>query len=84
MVTAAIQAIFKKLPLEERGVNIDGEKLTDLRFADDVALITSKVKDLETQLDNLNKESLKINKGKTEYMTNFQTDDSIKVEDQEI
>ena len=36
-----MEAIFKKLTLDERGINIDGERLTDLRFADDVALITS-------------------------------------------
>ena len=86
--TAAMEAIFKKLPLEERGVNIDGEKLTDLRFADDVALTTSTVKDMEIQLNDLNtgskKVGLKMHKGKTKYMANFDTDESIKVEDHEI
>ena len=80
--TAAMEAIFKKLPLEERGVNIDGEKLTDLRFADDVALTTSTVKDMETQLNDLNTEServgLKMHKGKTKYMANFNSNDTIK------
>ena len=35
MFTAAMEDIFKKLNLQDRGLNIDGEKLTDLRFADD-------------------------------------------------
>ena len=43
---------------------------------------------METQLNDLNKESkkvgLKMHKGKTKYMTNFKTDETIKVEDQEI
>ena len=39
--TIAMEDIFKKLNLQERGLNVDGEKLTDLRFADDVALITT-------------------------------------------
>ncbi len=40
-ITAAIEEeVFKKLNLEERGLNIDGEMLTDQRFADYVALIT--------------------------------------------
>ena len=43
--TAAMGDIFKKLNLEERGLNVDGAKLTDLRFADDVALIATSVKD---------------------------------------
>ena len=42
--TTAMEEIFKKLDLEERGINIDGEQLTDLRFADDVALLSSTVK----------------------------------------
>ena len=71
MFTVAMEEIFKKLNLQERGLNIDGEKLTDLRFADDVALITSSVKDMEIQLNDLNRESkkigLKIHKGKTKY-----------------
>jgi len=86
--TAAMEAIFKKLPLEERGINVDGEKLTDLRFADDVALTTSTVKDMETQLNDLNKQSkkvgLKMHKGKTKYMTNFKTEETINIEDHEI
>ena len=71
MFTAAMEEIFKKLNFQERGLNIDGEKLTDLRYADDVALITSSVEDMEIQLNDLNRESkkigLKIHKGKTIY-----------------
>ena len=47
---------------------MDGEYLTDLRFADDVALTTTSVKDMEVQLKGLNSKSkkigLKIHKGK--------------------
>ena len=56
-------------------------------MCDDVTLMTSTVKDMETRLNDLNKESkkggLKVHKGKTKYMTNFKTDKTIKVEDQE-
>ena len=38
-------------------INIDGEKLSDLRFADDVALTTENVKDMEHQLNTANEES---------------------------
>ena len=50
--------MFKKAQPEEKGVNIDGEKLLDLRFADDVALTTEDVKDMEHQLNTVNEESL--------------------------
>ena len=36
--TAAIEEVFKKLNLEKNGVYMDGKDLTELRFADDVAL----------------------------------------------
>ena len=38
---------------------MDGERLTDLRFADDVALTTPSIKDIEVQLKSLNKQSKK-------------------------
>ena len=56
--TTAMKAIFnmfKKLPLDERVIN--GERLTDIRFAADVALISSKIKGMKTQLNHLNNES---------------------------
>ena len=48
--TAIEEEVFKTLNLEKNGVNVDGEYLTDLRFADDVALTTTSVKDMEVQL----------------------------------
>ena len=39
LFTATIQ-VFKNAPLEEKGTNIDGEYLSNLRFADDVTLTT--------------------------------------------
>ena len=68
LFTATIQ-VFKHAQLEEKGINIDGEKLSNLRFADDVALTTKDVRDMEHQLITVNEESLniglKIHKGKS-------------------
>ena len=47
--TAIIQDVFASTQLEEKGINIDGEKLSDLTFADNVALTTEGVKDMEHQ-----------------------------------
>ena len=41
LFAAVIEEIFKKADLD-KGINIDGEKLQNLRFADDVALVTKK------------------------------------------
>ena len=80
--------MFKKSNLEEKGINIDGEQLTDLRFADDVALTTTSVKNMEDQLRSLNRESklvgLQMHKGKTKFMTNFETSEEITIENHQI
>ena len=47
LFTATIQEVFKNTQLEDRGINIDGEKLSDLIFVDDVALTTENVKDMK-------------------------------------
>ena len=68
LFTAALQEVFKNAQLEEKKIDIDGEKLSHLRFADDVALTTEDVRDVELQLTTVNEESLiiglKIHKGK--------------------
>ena len=55
----------------------------NLRFANDVALTTEDVKDTEHQLNTVNEESLKtalkIQKGKTQFMTNIDTTDNIQI-----
>ena len=53
LFTATNQEVFKNAQLEEKGLNIDGEKLLDLRFADDVALTTEDVKYMEHQLNTV-------------------------------
>ena len=74
LFTAVIEEIFKKADLD-KGINIDGERLQNLRFADDVALVTKTTKEIEEHLNKLNTESnkcgLKIHKDKTKFMTNF-------------
>ena len=87
LFTATIEQIFKKANLK-KGINIDGEKLKDLRFADDVALLTEKIKEMEEHLNRLNTESkkhgLKIHKGKTKCMTNFESEKGVKIESKTI
>ena len=53
LFTATIQ-------LEEKGINIDGEKCQNSRFANHVALTTNDVTDMEHELNTVNEESLKV------------------------
>ena len=71
---ASLESIFRKTDWDGIGINIDGEYLNNLRFADDIELATEKNEDLQNMLSDLNKESnkvgLKMNKGKTKVMFN--------------
>ena len=94
LFTAAIEEIFKTVYIDndkdekKYGINIEGEYLTDLRFADDVALCTETEEDMESQLNKLNTESnkigLKIHRGKTKFMTNYESDKEVQIENQKI
>ena len=87
LFTAVMEEVFKKVEISE-GVNVDGENLSNLRFADDVALFNETTKQMEKHLNNLNSESLKvglkIHKGKTKYMTNHADSEDILIDQQKI
>ena len=57
--TAVMEEVFKKEDIPE-GVRVDGEKLTNLRFADEVALFNKKRRQIEKHLNCLNLQSLKV------------------------
>ena len=59
LFTAVMEEVFKKTDISE-GVNVDGENLTNLRFADDVAIFSEATKQMEKHLNSLNTESLKV------------------------
>ena len=66
------------------GIEVEGEQWTDLRFADDVALCTRHKAILESHFNTLSNESMKIglriHKGKTKYMTNYDCPGDIQIE----
>ena len=87
LITAVIEEVLKKADISE-GVNVDGEDLTNLRFADDVALFNEITKQMEKHLNSLNSESmkvgLKIHKGRTKYITNHEDSEDILIDQQKI
>ena len=88
ILTVRIQGVFKDAQLEEKEINMDGGKLSDLRFADDVALTTDGFKDREHQLNTVNEESLKTglmtHKGKSIILTNIDKTDNLPTDGTEI
>ncbi|MFH4973480.1 hypothetical protein AB6A40_000189 [Gnathostoma spinigerum] len=71
LFAACLESVFRKISWRG-GVNIDGEALTHLRFADDIVVIANDTKTAQEMLLQLNKESkavgLEINISKTKYM----------------
>ena len=53
LFTAVMEEVFKKAHISE-GINVTGENLTNLRFADDVALLKKKPKRTEKHSNSLN------------------------------
>ena len=67
-----LDGIFRRLNWENKGVEIDGEFLTNLRLADDIFLCTETSQELQHMLQELSGESmqigLKMNIAKTNVM----------------
>jgi Reverse transcriptase (RNA-dependent DNA polymerase) len=66
--------VFENLDWSQKGLNIDGKKLNELRFADDVIVFSKKKDELLTMMSQLFEESkkagLNANIGKTKIMCN--------------
>ena len=69
---STLESIFRRLNWENKGVKIDGEFLSNLRFADDIFLCTETPQELQQMLQELSDESrqmgLKMNITKTKVM----------------
>ena len=74
LFTAALEEIFKRTSLDQSGITINGERLSNLRFADDIVLFSETEEELERMLEDLNAEGkrdgMKMNKKKTKVMCN--------------
>lgn len=88
LFTMLLEFMFKKLEWDNMGINVDGERLNHLRFADDIVLISDNLKEAQELLTTLNSVSsevgLKINLAKTQYMTNLVPSSNISINDEEI
>ena len=72
LYTAALESIFRRLTWKTRGLKIDGEYLSHLRFADDIFVYSNSPYELQKMLQELLDESenqgLKMNKSKTKVI----------------
>ena len=89
LFTSCLESIFRKIDWEGKGININGEYLNHLRFADDIILISETPEELQIMLNDLNRESLKVglkmNRSKTKIMFNRNANKlNIKLEDEDL
>ncbi|GBP48757.1 Putative uncharacterized transposon-derived protein F52C9.6 [Eumeta japonica] len=74
LFSAVLENTFRKLIWDQHGLNIDGQKLNHLRFADDIVLFEEQPGTLGKMIQDLNKESEKVglsmNINKTKLLTN--------------
>ena len=72
LFTATLENIFRRLNWENKGVKIDGQFLSNLRFDDDIFLCTEPPQELQQMLQELSDDSrrmgLKMNIAKTKVM----------------
>ena len=70
-----MEDVFKLVSWKEFGININGEHITHLRFADDIVIMAKSLEDLGTMLRDLSSASqqvgLKMNMDKTKIMSNI-------------
>jgi len=48
-----LEYAFKKLHWKEKDINIDGQHLTNLRYADDIILLSDNLKDIKQMLQEV-------------------------------
>ena len=80
LFTACLEKVFRKLNWSRRGILIDGEYLSHLRFADDIIIFTRNIAELHQMLQELNQASLEVglsmNFKKTKIMRNKHAEDT--------
>ena len=77
LFTSLLEEVFRGLKWSKKaGISINGRKLTNLRFADDIVIFATSHKQLQEMLQELHKESKKVglllNFNKTKIMTNHE------------
>ena len=84
LFNVALEEVFKSLDLENKGLKINGEFLNNLRFADDVVMITNELEQLKQMVLELNEASkiagLNINLSKTKIFSKSKMHEPIVIE----
>lgn len=84
LFTNCLEDSFKLLNWDTLGININGERLNNLRFADDIVLISDNMEDIKKMTKDLREAAgtigLKMNINKTKVMSNREDATPIEIE----
>uniref|UniRef100_A0A914UNI2 Reverse transcriptase domain-containing protein n=1 Tax=Plectus sambesii TaxID=2011161 RepID=A0A914UNI2_9BILA len=88
LFNASLEEIFRKLNWSS-SININGERLNHLRFADNIVIVGEAIEEVEKMLRELDRESAKVglrmNRSKTKWMKNHQVGEgNFKIGSEEI
>ncbi|EYC21168.1 hypothetical protein Y032_0020g34 [Ancylostoma ceylanicum] len=82
LFTATLEHVFRQLALDDYGLSVSGNEVTNLRSADDVVLIAKSTEELQTMVSDLDKHSLRydlnISTAKTKIMASVETTITVK------
>uniref|UniRef100_A0A914VXU9 Reverse transcriptase domain-containing protein n=1 Tax=Plectus sambesii TaxID=2011161 RepID=A0A914VXU9_9BILA len=88
LFTACLEQMFRRLPWDDRGININGRCLSNLRLADDIVLFANTADELQQMASELNDDTdqvgLKINSNNAKTMSTMSLLNSIHLDDNEI
>lgn len=74
LFSTVLEGVFRNLEWQNKGININGNNLNNLRFADDIVLISNDAEELQQMVSELQEECAKVgleaNEDKTKVMTN--------------
>ena len=63
LLNSMLEEIFRNLDWKDRGINVNGVKITNLRFADDLLIVAKSQKELREMMTELEEQSRRGDKG---------------------
>ena len=74
LFAAVLESVFRRLDWEQKGINVNGSRLSNFRYADDIVLMSRSAQELQEMLQSMSAEcstvGMKVNQKKTFALTN--------------
>ena len=88
LFNCTLESVFREMDWSKKGINVNGEYMNNLRYADDVVLIATSEEELEEMIQELNEKGkmkgLTMNINKTKVLTKGEENKEIKIDGKKI